>query len=133
MQQLFEIFPSRHLKHLLLSAHLLAVISIVFLPLPLSAQIVFVGMILLSLIIQFQRVAQPKFSAIKIVAQQWVLVNCEGLSINVTQLGNTLVTPSMIIFQGITAEGTRQSLLLMSDSLEKQAFRRLRVLLRWGH
>jgi len=131
--QSFVIHSSQFLKHLILSAYALAAISVMALPWSLLIRILFVGLILLGLVYQLKQLAQPKFIALKRVDQQWFLINREGQSISVALNGATLVMPRMIMLNGVSAEGSRQSLLLMSDSLEKQAFRRLRVLLRWGN
>ena len=128
----FEIRSSLFLKNLIEFAYAVAGISILVLPLPLVICLLLLAMLLAALSYQLRLVMQPQFTGVQFLDQKWSLINPAGQSISVALQDTTLVMPSMIILNGVSAEGRRHSLLLMSDSLEKQAFRRLRILLRWG-
>ena len=107
-------------------------ISLSVLPLPVTVRLILLALLLASLSYQLSKIVRPNFIGLQLLARELLLIKRDGQILKLTQTTSTLVMPSLIILHGVTAEGHRKSLLLMSDSLEKQAFRRLRILLRWG-
>jgi len=103
----------------------------IVLPLPVTVRLLSLALLSASLIYQLSKVVRPTFIGVQLLARELLLKKRDGKWLKLTQTASALVMPGLIILHGVTAEGVRQSLLLMSDSLEKQAFRRLRILLRW--
>ncbi len=62
-----------------------------------------------------------------------VLVLRDGRHLSGRLLQNSLVTPYMVLLNIVLAERReRRSLLILPDGMKTEAFRRLRVALRWG-
>lgn len=131
--QFFEIHPSARLKNLILCGYALAIVAIVFLPQSAGIRISLVVVVLIRLGYQLKQCVRPRFVGLQIQTQGLSVMDRDGQILKFTPTGTGLVMPSLIILRGVFADGLRQSLLIMADSMEKQAFRRLRVLLRWGN
>ena len=136
MQHYFTFHPSRQLVLCILLGHGIAVGSLVFLPMPKAALVLLLIVLTLSAIYYVLRDAQLILSgacvALRLEDDRVVLVNRNGDQLRGQLLPSSVITPYILILNiALENRRGRKNVVLMSDSMDAEVFRQLRVTLKW--
>lgn len=136
MGQRVEFSPSRRLALILLAVHGLALYALAAV-LPLWAGVACAALMLASLAYYLARDAWLRLGAscIGLVtdAEGVVMLLRDGTQLPCRVLADSLVTPALVVLNVRPRAGRgARSVVILPDSLDAEAFRRLRVWLRWG-
>ena len=126
-----ELKPSRRLGLLLLGMTALALVAVGLAALPAVARLLLAAGVLALAVLGWRR---ARFSGALRVTRDGRLQcpDVEGEWSDVEVLGDSLVTPALVVLRyRAPAEGAVQSLVLLSDSADADALRRIRASLRW--
>ena len=127
----FDLHASRRLTGFLLVTHLLATIAVLMLPWSMAPRAALVCALLLSLGWSVGRhglrrlpgaICRVQVSA----SDAWTLWRRDGRVVTGELAGSTFAHPALVILNFRRAAGT-QSVIMLPDSLDSDAFRRLRV------
>jgi toxin CptA len=137
MQLQFKLQPSQYLATMLLVAHSATLVALFQLSFPFWAKVSVALFVLFSLLYQLKRVAWLSEGtatvALKLEGELIVMTTRGGALLTGRILSDSLVTPYLTVLN-ILPEGARfaRSVIIMSDSLDAESFRQLRVWLKWG-
>lgn len=137
MQSNFQLRPSRYLAVALIAAHGAAFAALLPQTLPAWAKAALALILLLSLIYHLRRYAwlsaPDSCIALRLEGDQVTVATRVGAEWTGTVSSNTLVTPFLTVLN-VMPQGARfsRSVIIMQDSLDREAFRQLRVNLKWG-
>jgi len=137
MQSQFQLQPSRYLAAALIAAHGAAYTALLPLTLPLWAKAALAPIFLFSLIYHLRRdawlSATSASAGMLLQGDQIVLSTRAGGEVAGTVSRNSLVTPWVTVLN-VLPQGARfsRSVIILPDSLDAEAFRQLRVILKWG-
>ena len=135
--QHFEFHPSRYLTLLLLVAHSAVLAVLPLIALPLWAKSILVILLLYSLLHYLRRDAWLRLSdsyvGLALEGDGFILRRRDGVSMPCAILSDSLVTPYLTVLN-VLPQGAHfaRSVLILPDSLDAEAFRQLRVWLKWG-
>ena len=133
----FKLFPSRIFAALLFTAYSLAFFVIIIIPILLPAKIGLVILLSAALVYYLRRDALLLLPLSPVglrVEEGYVTVFTRSGSERSGKVANdSLVTPALTILNFSRHEaGKVRSIVIFPDSMEKEDFRKLRVLLKWG-
>lgn len=137
MSQSFELYPSRIFLFLLLTVHLLVIFTVFMLPILLLAQVGLAAVLLCSLLYYLKRdgwfLHPVSYIAMQLEGNQITVTCRDGMASSGQISADSVVTPLLTILN-ISSNSTKamQSVVIFSDSMERERFRELRVLLKWG-
>jgi len=137
MQQLFKLRRSLYFAALLLAAHCLALAVLMPLVLPVWAKVAMSLLIIFSVGYHLRHDALlasgSSVVALKLEGKQALLTLRGGRLLEGEVLHDSLVTPYISVLN-VLPQGARfaRSVVIFPDSLDKESFRQLRVLLKWG-
>ncbi len=136
MQRSFIFHPSRYLMLTLVFAHAVAAVAFLFLPIPQSALILLLSVLVASMGYYALRDALLKLNgswiALRVEGDQAVLINRAGDEWAVELLRGSVVMPHLVVLNFAGRERRRRcSVVLFPDSMDTESFRRLRVALKW--
>ncbi|MEI7842847.1 MAG: protein YgfX [Gallionellaceae bacterium] len=134
--QKFTLHASNSLTIFLIFAHSIAMVSIAFIPLPMSALIALSTILLVSMIYFILRYA------LLMLGSAWVALSCDdgevelvnrkGNALRGVLLNSSLATPLCVVLNvAIQERWLTQSVVVMADSMEAESFRQLSVVLKW--
>ena len=126
-----ELKPSRRLGLLLLGMTALALVAVALAALPAAARLAVGAGVIALAALGWRR---ARFSGVLRVTGDGRLQcpDAEGAWVDLEVLGDSLVTPALVVLRyRMPAERAVRSLVLLSDSADADALRRLRVSLRW--
>lgn len=137
MGHLFQFHPSRIFSTLLVAVFLLTILVSVVLPLVLSLKVLLIFILLCALtyyLLRYARLLLPSsIVAMHIEAMNVVLHQRNGNKESGRILSGSLVTPLLVVLNVFQDRQARTcSVILFADSLHKEPFRELRVILSWG-
>lgn len=136
MLENFTIRPSKVFSILLILLYLFAIQSVLLVSFPRYLQLALCGVLFLSLLQQlFQHVflrAQSSWRSFAITERQLTLVTQDGTELNGEVMASSVVTP-FCVFLSIRLEGQflPVSQAIFFDAMDKEAFRALRVQLKY--
>lgn len=133
-----ELRPSAMLARAILLSVLVSLFVLLFLPLPVSLRLLTAVLVLLAARRAYRRHAVPalpdaivRLSLTPESGLQAMLQ--DGRTMQVTVCDDSLVTATVTVLNLRSVEdGRRYALLLLRDNVDADAFRRLRVWLKWG-
>ena len=133
----FDLQPSRWMTLLLVLGYLLAGLAICSLPLPEEVSFLAVALLAIHLTrMLWHRAwlrAPDAWAAIRVRGDEWTLRRRNGREVSTSLLEEGVATPWLtLVSLRDRGSGKVTRILLLKDSLDAEAFRRLRVLLRWG-
>jgi toxin CptA len=134
----YKLSPSRIFLALLLSAYVLAILIVFMLPIDTWARLMLAILLLCALFYYVRH------DALRLMLSSIVGLRLEGDQISLIMRGggeltgviqpDSLVTPALTILNVLPHGEMRvRSLLIFPDSLDKEHFREMRVLLRWAY
>ena len=137
MQHYFTFHPSRQLALYILLVHGVAIGSLIFVPIPKVAFVLLLIVLILSAIYYVLRDAQLILSgaciALRLEDDRIVLVSRNGDQLRGQLRPSSVITPHILILNiGLENHRGRKNVVLMSDSMDAEVFRQLRVTLKWG-
>jgi len=119
---------SRALALALLGIHVLAFLAAWLNPLPVWLRLLLSLSVLLSLWLSYR--SKPQIIGIRLQPEgYWLLDSANNTELEASLLGSSIVNPWFVLLH-FQAETRRYSLLICRDSLDVEAFRRLRVALK---
>jgi toxin CptA len=126
----FELKPSRRLGLLLLGMAVLALFAIWLAALPGAVQL---ALAVFVIVISVWRGRQARFTqAMRLQADgQLQYRDASGEWNDLEVLGDSLVSPACVVLRYRTADRRKHTRVLLADSADADALRRLRVSLRW--
>ena len=138
MQRQFALRPSRYLAALLSAAHAGALAALVPLSLPSWAKLALAALVLTSWLFQLRRTAwlSAPASVVAFSLEENRVTWCtrSGKRLNGKIMHDSLVTPWLTILNLLPQDARlAHSIVLLHDSLDAEAFRQLRVWLKWGN
>lgn len=137
MQRHFKFHPSHYLAAILMAAHGATLAALFSLPFPLWVKTALTFLLLLNLGYQLRRAAwlsAPSAAvALKLEGELALLTTRAGEQLSGQILRDSLVTPHLTVLN-VLSQGARlaRSVVILPDSLDAEAFRQLRVWLKWG-
>ena len=137
MQQQFNLQPSRYLAATLIVAHGVAIAALFPLAFPVWAKLALACVMLFSLVYHLRRdawLSAPSSSKVlTLKSEQVVLTTHGGEPLAGQVLRDSMVTP-LITVLNILPQGAHfaRSVVILTDSLDAESFRQLRVWLKWG-
>lgn len=137
MRNYFAFYPSRQLAVCIFLGHGVAFGALVLVPIPKVALILLLIVLSLSSIYYVLRDAQLSLPgaciALRLEGEQVVLFNRNGDELTGRLLRSSVITPYMVILNIVLENHRwRQNVILLSDSMDAELFRQLRVTLKWG-
>jgi toxin CptA len=134
----FTFRPSRYLAAILIVVHGGAGLALLLVPASLWLTFPAMCLLLLSLAYHLRRHAWLRTSAscvaLRFEAEGVQLVMGDGAQLEGAISPDTFVTPMLTIINVLVpAQRARRSIVILPDSMDREVFRQLRVLLRWGH
>jgi toxin CptA len=125
---------SRRLVAILATAHLLAVMILWSLPLRWTMQSSISAVVIVSAALSLRHAMRPQVVALRVnVKGELFIQQCDGDWLEATLLGSSFVAPYLTILNlRLSNKRWPQHVLLMPDVVQADAFRRLRVWLKWG-
>jgi toxin CptA len=135
--QRFEFHPSRYLTIMLFAVHGAALAALLPLALPLWAKLAIVFLLLLSLLYYLLRDAwlSVRISCVGLVLEgdDVILLMRDDTRLPCVILHDTLVTPYLTVLNVLPQDARfARSVVILPDSMDAEAFRQLRVRLKWG-
>ncbi len=133
----FKLHPSNICLIFLLSAYALVLLIVFTLPIVSYAKIALAVLLVFSLVYYLRRDAllllPASQVAIRLDGDHVVLSSLSGKQLSGQILRNSVVTPALTILN-ILPQGKHRSrsVVIFPDSMDKERFRELRVLLKWG-
>jgi toxin CptA len=133
----FMLHPSRVCSILLLSVYLLAILSILMLPILALAKAALALILVCSLVYCLYRDAWLLLSsscvALHLDGNNIILATRSGGKLTGQVLRDSVVTPVLTVLN-VSVQGMKstRSVVVFPDSMDKERFRELRVLLKWG-
>lgn len=137
MQHYFSFSSSRQLALCILAGHGAAVGALIFVPMSKTALAILLIVLMWSAIYYVRRDAHLTLNgacvALRLEDERVILFKRSGDESVGKLLRSSVVTPHLVILN-IVLPGYRRvrSVVLMSDSMDEESFRRLRVVLKWG-
>lgn len=137
MQRHFAFHPSNALTLLLVCAHVIVAGALFFVPISKTALFLMLAVLFCSMAYYVLRDARLKLDAawiaLRLEGDRVVLVNRKGEESTGELLRGSVVMPHLVILNmGINGQRRRCNVVLMSDSMDAESFRQLRVALKWG-
>ena len=138
MQQQYPLHPSHYLATMLIAAHGATIMALFPLTFPLWAKIALTLLVLFNLGYRLRREAwltAPSSTVMIILkADQVVLTRFDGKNLAGQILRDSLVTPYLTVLN-VLLQGSRfpRSVVILSDSMDQESFRKLRVWLKWSN
>lgn len=137
MQRQFNLHPSIYFTIALVASHGAALAVLVPLALPLWAKILLASLVLTSMLYHIWHdawlLALSSNKTLLLDGDMILLVARNGDQVTARVLADSLVTPFLTVLN-VLPQGRHlaRSVIILPDSLDVEAFRQLRVLLRWG-
>jgi hypothetical protein len=123
--------PSRSLQWFVLLIHAWALLAVGVSGIPLWYKAGMAALVGVSCLLQLRRLRRAKISALEFRSDQgWLLHLSNGQTLAGQLLAGSLVRGKVAFLYFKTAEGRRYSMLLMSDSVPRSEYRKLRLLVR---
>jgi len=121
----------------LLSGYLLAILIIFILPIVVLAKAALAVLLGCTLVYYLRRdallLSSSSHVAISLGGEEVTLTTRNGSELHGQILRDSVVTPFLAILNVLPQDGKRvRSVVIFPDSLERERFRELRVLLKWG-
>ena len=137
MPQQFILYSSRYLTWCLIFAHMVTIGALLCVNLPIVEQVLLIVVLLGSMIYYLLRDAflrlDHSYVAIKLDASQVVLVNRKGEELSGEVQKSSIVTPHVVLLNiRIPKQRWHSNVIILSDSMDAESFRQLRVSLKWG-
>jgi toxin CptA len=134
---LIKLSPSRTFSVLLIFIHVLTVVVVLLLPMIVLAKTIFLVTLLLALRYSLRRYAwlllPGSFVGMRIEGERISLFRRDAAEVTGTILSDSLITPLVVVINMLPdANSGIRSIVIFPDGIEKEQFRQLRVLLRWG-
>jgi toxin CptA len=136
MQRHFALHPSNYLTLTIFIAHAIVMAALLFLPFPNVALILLLIVLSWSMTYYMLRDARLKldssYVALRLEDDHIALIDLKGGEVTGELLRSSMVMPHLVVLN-IAVQGQRQkrNVVLMSDSMDAESFRRLRVALKW--
>lgn len=136
MQRHFALHPSNYLTLTIFIAHAIVMAALLFLPFPNVALILLLIVLSWSMTYYMLRDARLLLNgacvALRLDDDRIALIDLKGGEETGALLRSSMVMPHLVVLN-IAVQGQRQkrNVVLMSDSMEDESFRRLRVALKW--
>lgn len=132
-----KLSPSRAFSALLIFIHVLTAIVVLLLPMIVPVKVTLLVTLLLALRYSLRRYAwlllPGSFVGVRIEGERISLFRRDAAEVTGTILSDSLITPLVVVINMLPdANSGISSIVIFSDGLEKEQFRQLRVLLRWG-
>lgn len=136
MQRSFVFQPSRYLMLALASAHAAVVAVFLSIPVPQSALILLLSVLVASMVYYIMRDGWLKldvsWTALRLDGDQAVLINRAGEEWKADLLRASVVMPHLVVLNFSGGKWRRShSVVLLPDSMDAESFRHLRVALKW--
>lgn len=137
MQQPFKLQPSRHLASTLAVAHIIALAALIPLDFPVWAKLVLGLAVLYSLLHCLRRdvwiCTRPSTTVLVLKNDGTAQLQRNGKMLEGRILPSSVVSPYIIVLNIAPKESQwAQSLVILSDCLDAESFRQIRVQLKWG-
>ena len=137
MQRQFKFLPSNYLAICLTAAHAIALIPLYFLACTVWVKVALTVLLLIGLWFLLQRYAwlSAPVSSVMLVLESdnIVLTMRNGEQLRARVLSNSLVTPLLTVLNVLPHDTYfSRSIIIMPDSMDADAFRQLRVCLKWS-
>lgn len=132
-----KLTPSRIFSALLILIHLLTVVTVLLLPMIVLVKVVLVVTLLLALLYSLRRYAwlslPRSYIGMRLGDEGISLLRRDGREVTGTILNDSLITPLLVVINMLPdSNASVSSVVVFSDGVDKEQFRQLRVLLRWG-
>ncbi|MEQ1673896.1 MAG: protein YgfX [Candidatus Nitrotoga sp.] len=137
LSQQFYLRPSQYLAGVLIAALNAAVVLLLSMSLPWWAKLAAITALLISAVYYFRHDAylsmQTSNVRLQMEAGQATITRRNGQSWSGLVLHDSFITPQMVILN-VLPEGAylSRSVIILPDSLDKDSFRQLRVLMKWS-
>jgi toxin CptA len=136
MQRQFTFHPSNYLTSTIVFAHTVVMSALLFVPAPNTALALLLTVLTGSMTYYVLRDARLKrndsYIALRLEDDRVVLTNRKGAELAGTLLRTSVVTPHLVVLNIALFDQRRKcNVVLMSDSMEAESFRQLRVALKW--
>ena len=125
--------PSRLMATLLIAIHLTAIVVCAPLPLPFIWRVVLVASILCAFASNAYLYVQRSPRRLHWSPEEgWTLTSRDGKEHDVELLPEAYLSPWLVVAHFKDERGKRRTVMLAQDSVRREGFRRLKVLLRYG-
>lgn len=133
----FKLHPSRIFSALLYVAYTISILTVFILPAGLLAQAALAAILIFSLRYCLRRDAwmllPSSHVAIRLNGDSIVLKDQNGRELSGQAVSDSLVTPLLTVLNVLPqGKGSMGSVVIFPDSMDKERFRELRVLLKWN-
>lgn len=136
MQRHFTLRPSNYLTLTIFFAHAVVMAALLFLPFPNVALLLLLIVLSCSMAYYMLRDARLKLDSAWVTLiledDRIVLTDHKGEETTGTLLRSSVVMPHLVVLNiAVPGRHRKRNVVLMSDSMEAESFRRLRVALKW--
>jgi len=137
LSQQFYLCPSRYLAGVLIAALSAAVALLFSMPLPWWAKLAAIAVLLISAVYYLRHDAYLSMRSsnvrLQMEAGQVTITRRNGQSWSGLVLHDSFITPLMVILNVLPEDAYfSRSVIILPDSLDKDSFRQLRVLMKWN-
>lgn len=136
MQRHFALRPSNYLTLTIFFAHAVVMVALLFLPIHNLALILLLIVLSWSMAYYTLRDARLMLDsacvALRLEDERIALIDPKGGEVTGALLRSSMVMPHLVVLNiAVRGQRRKRNVVLMSDSMEGESFRRLRVALKW--